>query len=114
MLIVEDNAIVLRSLEAALSRWGYETLTASTGEEALRSERYLPAVILTGDTSREGISEIAASGFQIMHKPIAPEPLRRRLARLMSGRLLKADSLTQPASTPPIRRSCQKSVPAPS
>ena len=50
-----------------------------------RSGRYLPAIILTGDTSREGISEIAASGFQIMHKPIAPEPLRRSLARLMSG-----------------------------
>ena len=46
---------------------------------------YLPAIVLTGDTSREGIAEIAASGFQILHKPISPEPLRRCLAWLMSG-----------------------------
>ena len=43
-----------------------------------------PLSILSGDTSTEGISEIAASGFQIMHKPIAPEALRRNLARLLS------------------------------
>ena len=119
VLIIEDNAIVLRSLEAALAQWGYETVAASTGEEALRvaedecwrfgailtdqhlgaglngvdmareivrrSKRFLPALILTGDTSREGMSEIAASGFQIMHKPIAPEALRRNLARLLSA-----------------------------
>ncbi len=52
-------------------------------EIACRSGRYLPAVILTGDTSKEGVAAIAASGFQIMHKPIAPEPLRQSLARLM-------------------------------
>ena len=119
VLIVEDNAIVLHSLEAALAQWGYETIAASTGEDALRmaeaggwrfgaivtdqhlgagmtgvetakdivrrSGRYLPAVVLTGDTSMEGITEIAASGFQILHKPISPEPLRRCLARPMSG-----------------------------
>jgi signal transduction histidine kinase/CheY-like chemotaxis protein len=118
VLIIEDNAIVLQSLETALAQWGYETVAASTGEEALRvaedecwrfgailtdehlgaglngvdtvreivrrSKRFLPALILTGDTSTEGISEIAASGFQIMHKPIAPEALRRNLARLLS------------------------------
>jgi hypothetical protein len=49
-----------------------------------RSKRFLPALILSGDTSTEGISEIVASGFQIMHKPIAPEALRRNLARLLS------------------------------
>jgi two-component system, sensor histidine kinase len=119
VLIVEDNAIVLQSLEAALAMWGYETVAASTGEDALRiseaegwrfgaivtdqnlgagmtgvetakdivrrSGRYLPAVVLTGDTSREGIAEIAASGFQTLHKPISPEQLRRCLARLMSS-----------------------------
>ena len=119
VLIVEDNAIVLKSLEASLAQWGYETVTATTGEEALRvaegerwmfgaivtdqhlgagmtgletakeivrrSERYLPAVILTGDTSRQGISEIVASGFKMIRKPIAAEPLRRSLAMLLSG-----------------------------
>lgn len=105
------------SLEAALAEWGYETLTASSGEEALhlaegegwrfgavvtdqhlgagltgvetakeiarRSGRYLPTLILTGDTSKDGISEINASGFEIIHKPIAAGPLRRSLAGLM-------------------------------
>ena len=52
-------------------------------EIARRSKRHLPTVVLTGDTSREGISQIIASGFQMMHKPIAAEPLRRSLARLM-------------------------------
>jgi len=119
VLIVEDDAIALRSLEAALADWGYEPVAAPTGEEALRvaeaegwrfgaivadqhlgagltgvntakeivrrSARYMPALILTGDTSKEGISEISASGFQIMHKPTAPESLRRSLARLMKG-----------------------------
>jgi CheY-like chemotaxis protein len=118
VLIIEDNSIVLQSLETALAQWAYDTVAAATGEEALRvaederwrfgailtdehlgaglngvdtareiarrSCRFLPALILTGDTSREGISEIAASGFQIMHKPIAPEALRRNLARLLS------------------------------
>ena len=54
-------------------------------EIACRSGRYLPAVILTGDTSKEGIAAIVASGFQIMRKPIAPDPLRRTLASLMGG-----------------------------
>ena len=118
VLIIEDNEIVLRSLEVALAQWGYETVAASSGEEALRvaedeswrfgailtdqhlgagmngldtareivrrSKRFLPALILTGDTSTEGLSAIAASGFQIVHKPIAPEALRRNLARVLS------------------------------
>ena len=119
VMIVEDNAIVLSSLEAALAAWGYEVVGASTGEEALRlaeaecwrfgaivadqhlgggltgvdtvkeitrrSGRYLPALILTGDTSKDGISDISGSGFQMMHKPIAPELLRRGVARLMTA-----------------------------
>ncbi len=117
VLIIEDSAIVLRSLEEALAQWGYETVAASSGEEALRvaederwrfgailtdqhlgeglngvdtareivrrSKRFLPALILTGDTSTEGLSGIASSGFQIMHKPIAPEALRRNLAKVL-------------------------------
>ena len=57
-----------------------------TAKDIVRcSGHYLPAIVLTGDTSREGIAEIAASGFQILHKPISPEPLRRCLAWPMSG-----------------------------
>ncbi len=57
-----------------------------TAKELLRrSGRYLPALILTGDTTRDGLSKIAASGFQVIHKPIAPEALKRSIAKLMRG-----------------------------
>ena len=52
---------------------------------ARRSGRVIPALILTGDTSREGIAEIAASGFEVLHKPISAEQLRRKLAQVMGG-----------------------------
>ena len=102
-----------------LRQWGYETATASSGEEAVdvaekegwrfgevvydqrlggglhgvdtaraiarRSGRVIPALILTGDTSRKGIAEIAASGFEVLHKPISAEQLRRKLAQVMGG-----------------------------
>ena len=117
MLIVEDNSIVRQGLEALLALWGYETVAASDGEQALdvaerdgwrfgcivtdqrlgagltgvetakeisrRSRRAVPTLVLTGDTARENIAEIGASGFELMHKPIASEPLRRALARMM-------------------------------
>ena len=119
VLIVEDNLIVRDGLEALLTQWGYETVTASDGEQALdvaerdgwrfgcivtdqrlgagltgvetakeilrRSGRALPTLVLTGDTARENIAEILASGFEVMHKPIASEPLRRALARMMGA-----------------------------
>ena len=117
VLIVEDNSIVRQGLEALLALWGYETVAASDGEQALdvaerdgwrfgcivtdqrlgagltgvetakeiarRSRRAVPTLVLTGDTARENIAEIGASGFELMHKPIASEPLRRALARMM-------------------------------
>ena len=119
VLIVEDNSILRDGLERMLRQWGYETATASSGEEAVdvaekegwrfggvvtdqrlggglhgvdtaraiarRSGRVIPALILTGDTSRKGIAEIAASGFEVLHKPISAEQLRRKLAQVMGG-----------------------------
>ena len=119
VLLVEDNLIVRRALEALLAEWGYETVAAADGEHALdlgekegwrfgcivtdqrlgaglsgvetakeilrRSGRALPALVLTGDTARENIAEIRASGFEVIHKPIASEPLRRALAHMMGA-----------------------------
>ena len=45
----------------------------------------LPTLVLTGDTARENIAEIGASGFELMHKPIASEPWHRALARIMGA-----------------------------
>ena len=119
ILIVEDNVTVRHGLEALLAQWGYETVAASDGEQALdiaerdgwrfgcvvtdqrlgagrtgvetaqeiqrRSNRRLPTLVLTGDTATENIAAIAASGFEMMYKPIATEPLRRALARMMAA-----------------------------
>ena len=60
---------------------GVETARAITR----KSGRSIPALILTGDTAKEGIAEIAGSGFAMLHKPISADILRRRLAELMGG-----------------------------
>ncbi len=53
-------------------------------EIARRSGRAFPTLILTGDTGKERIAEIAASGFELLHKPVNADELRRKLARLLS------------------------------
>ena len=119
ILVVEDNSTVRDGLEALLTQWGYEAVTASAGEQAVdvaerdgwrfgciitdqrlgsgltgveaakeilrRSGRAIPTLVVTGDTAKENIAEIAASGFEILHKPIASEMLRRALARLLGA-----------------------------
>jgi CheY-like chemotaxis protein len=45
----------------------------------------IPILMLTGDTARERIAEIGASGFAILHKPVDAEDLRRELARLLGA-----------------------------
>lgn len=117
LLVVEDNSILREGLESMLCQWGYETVSASSGEEALivgeregwrfcgiisdhrlggpltglemvraitrRIGRDIPAMILTGDTAREVIGEIGASGIQMLHKPISAELLRSKLAQAL-------------------------------
>jgi CheY-like chemotaxis protein len=50
---------------------------------AVRAGRSIPTLIVTGDTAPERIAEIHASGFEIMHKPVMPEELSRRMACLL-------------------------------
>ncbi|HUO53233.1 MAG TPA: PAS domain-containing protein [Rhodoblastus sp.] len=54
-------------------------------EIARRSGRDFPTLILTGDTATEHIAEIAASGFELLHKPVSAEQLRRKLSRLLAS-----------------------------
>ncbi len=57
-----------------------------TGTEALRriARRYgdVPSIVITGDTSPQRIVEVLESGFEILHKPLAPSELRQVVARL--------------------------------
>ena len=45
--------------------------------------RSIPTLIVTGDTAPERIAEIHASGFEIMHKPVAPDDLSNRMTQLL-------------------------------
>ncbi|MGU7775461.1 ATP-binding response regulator [Burkholderia sp. MR1-5-21] len=38
--------------------------------------REIPAIIITGDTSPEGIHAASSSGFSVMHKPLDPQEMR--------------------------------------
>lgn len=38
--------------------------------------RAIPAIIITGDTSAEGINAASSSGFRVMHKPLDPQELQ--------------------------------------
>jgi CheY-like chemotaxis protein len=117
VLVIEDNAAIRHGFETMLRSWGYETLSADSGEAALeyaaseswrsdailadhrlgpgltgvatakemerRAGRPIPTMVVTGDTATERITEINASGYVVLHKPVTPEDLRRALAQLL-------------------------------
>ncbi len=52
-------------------------------EIARRAGRAIPCIVLTGDTAKERISEVHASGFRILHKPVGVEDLCVELSRIL-------------------------------
>ncbi|MFD1561904.1 ATP-binding protein [Paraburkholderia silviterrae] len=53
-----------------------------TGVDVIRAVseaigRAIPAIIITGDTSAEGISAASSSGYRILHKPLDPHEMQR-------------------------------------
>jgi CheY-like chemotaxis protein len=57
--------------------------TATAKQIHARAGRHYPTFVITGDTAPERIAEVHASGFEMLHKPILAEELRRNLARLL-------------------------------
>jgi signal transduction histidine kinase len=49
------------------------------------ADRVLPKLVLTGDTARESLAEISASGFACLHKPVATDVLRKKLEDMLSA-----------------------------
>ena len=43
---------------------------------------HIPALIVTGDTSKDVLFDLKNSGFQVLHKPVAPAKLRAFLRNL--------------------------------
>ncbi len=68
----------------------YRLRDGRTGTEAVKDVlsacgRSIPALIITGDTSAERLAEIEASGFRVIHKPLAADRLHDLMAELLSA-----------------------------
>jgi PAS domain S-box-containing protein len=59
------------------------TGTAAAKEISRRAGRAIPTLIVTGDTAREPLTEISASGFAMLHKPVDTDKLCEILASLL-------------------------------
>lgn len=60
--------------------------TGAQAIDALRAEfgESLPALLITGDTAPERLRDARASGIPLLHKPVAPSQLYRRLASVLA------------------------------
>lgn len=68
----------------------YRLRDNQTGDVAIHQVRLafdnnFPAMIITGDTSPGRMKEAAASGFELMHKPVEPEELVLYINKLLSS-----------------------------
>ncbi len=102
-LLIESwghSVTALASGEEALAQcaepgWTFDAIVADhrlgpglSGTEAarrlgLQTGRAIPTVVVTGDTAPERIAEVHASGFAMLHKPVAAEDLRNTLQQLL-------------------------------
>ena len=67
----------------------YRLKLGHTGADAILAIRHVwggdvPGFLLTGDTGPDRLREAAASGFEVMHKPIQPEKLRLMVAETIT------------------------------
>jgi len=109
ILIIDDNADILDSMESLLEKWEWNVYKAFSSKEALTRlgkdklidliiadyslsahetgikaieaicnyyTKQIPAIIITGDTSKDRLQELIDSGYEILHKPVAPARLR--------------------------------------
>ena len=78
-----DEVSILPLVERLTPDGSGLTGTAASSEIARRANRTFPTLVVTGDTAKERIVEIQASGFVMMHKPVEASDLRRALAELV-------------------------------
>jgi signal transduction histidine kinase/FixJ family two-component response regulator len=68
----------------------YRLASGETGVQAITrvaeaAGSVVPAFLMTGDMAPERLRDAAASGYHLLHKPIAPMALRSMLHRMLSG-----------------------------
>jgi len=61
------------------------TGNATATEIARRAGRSFPTVLVTGDTAKERLAEISASGFITLHKPVEADDLLHTVQSLLEG-----------------------------
>lgn len=76
----------------------YRLRNGETGAHAIAGlhalyGRDIPAIIITGDTAPDRLREAEASGYHLLHKPLAPARLRALLSHVLSGRETAAGSI---------------------
>ena len=84
---IDEALEVARRRAPALVISDYRLREPRTGADAIAALRDLvgadlPALLVTGDTAPDRLSEAHASGIPLLHKPVQPDQLRRRLASL--------------------------------
>lgn len=68
----------------------YRLINGETGIDAIATVREhlkqdsIPAIIISGDTAPERLSEVAQSGHLLLHKPVKPAFLRSAVQRLLN------------------------------
>ena len=72
-------------IDAILSDWRLRG--SETGVDAVRAVRKIcgestPAVLVTGDTSAEVLTQAHENGLVVLHKPLQPRELLRLIRRL--------------------------------
>lgn len=89
VLLADSGEAAIRIARAAarvdLMLADYRLRDGETGHEAVTAvhlalDRAVPALLITGDTRPDRIRETRATGIPLLHKPVAPEVLHRRLA----------------------------------
>lgn len=67
----------------------YRLRDGENGADVLRSvaraaDKAVPGIIVTGETGADRLREAAASGYQLLHKPVRPDKLRALLTYLLA------------------------------
>ncbi len=95
--------LIISDYRLANGRTGVQAITRL--REALGAS--IPAFLITGDTAPEVLREAGASGFHLLHKPVAPMTMRAMVNQLLSargstaGRLSAAPSQATSRQAPP-------------
>ena len=85
---IEEALLLIRTKTPGLVISDYRLREQRTGVEAISTLRAslgdnLPALLITGDTAPERLREAQASGVPLLHKPVSPSQLYRRLVEVL-------------------------------